>query len=185
MVVDLGDAEKYFSIQFPDSQQERAIRDTLGMESEDIMSGDLVRISSPYFCGNMVLRNTDGISFDERGSCRVNGARVVQGEVSDLEVIGKLAYLEELALVYQPVTDLKALDRLVLLRELNLAGSGILSLDTLGELPSLEVGHLEHTAITDLQPLEQLPRLKTVTVSPDMLPLTWNDAARFEVVLTK
>lgn len=185
VVVDLGDAEKYFSIQFPDSQQERAIRDTLGMESEDIMSGDLVRISSLYFCGNMVLRNTDGISFDERGSCRVNGARVVQGEVRDLEVIGKLAYLEELALVYQPVADLKALDRLVLLRELNLAGSGILSLDTLGELPSLEVVHLEHTAITDLQPLEQLPRLKTVTVSPDMLPLTWNDAARFEVVLTK
>jgi len=184
-VVDLGDAEKYFSVEFPDSQQEHAIRDALGIESEDILSGDLARFTSLYFCGNMVLQNTDGIAFDEDGSCRVNGARVVQGTVRNLDVIGKMVYLEELALVCQPVISLEDLNRLVLLRELNLAGSELNALDTLGELPSLEVLHLEHTDVTDLRPLEQLPRLKTVTVSLDMLPLMWSRDAQFDVVLVK
>ena len=185
VAVDLGDAEKYFALEFPDSQQERAIRGALDMESDDIMSGDLTKIEGLYFCGNMVLQDMDDIAFDEEGRCRVNGARVVPGEVRDLEVIGKLVYLEELALVYQPVSDLSDLDRLVLLRELNLAGSKLDSLDTLGELLSLEVLHLEHTGVRDLSPLAQLPRLKTVTVSREMLPLTWSEDAKFDVILVK
>ena len=52
-------------------------------------------------------------------------------------------------------------------------------------MPSLEVLHLGHTGIKDLHGLEQLPRLKTVTVSLDMLPLSWSDDAHFEVVLVK
>lgn len=183
VVVDLGDAAKLFAVEFPDSQQERAIRDALDMESDDILTEDLAKLTSLYFCGNMVLKNTKGIAFDAEGNCRVNGAKVVPGEVSSLKVISRLAYLEELALVYQPVKDLTGLDQLVLLRELNLAGSGVQSLDTLGELPSLEVLHLEHTAVTDLRTLEQLPRLKTVTVSLDMLPVTWSKDAAFDVVL--
>lgn len=185
VVVDLGDAEKYFALEFPDSQQERAIRDALDMESEDIMSGDMTQVQQLYFCGNMVLKDMDDIVFDEEGQCRVNGARVVQGQVRDLEVIGKLVYLEELALVYQPVTELTDLNRLVLLRELNLAGSQLETLDSIGELLSLEVLHLEHTGVRDLGPLEQLPRLKTVTVSRDQLPLTWSTDAKFDVILVK
>lgn len=185
VVVDLGDAEKFFAIEFPDAQQERAIRDALGAGEEDILAGDLAEIKTLYFCGNMVLKHTDDITFDEDGSCRVNGARVVPGTVSDLDVIGKTVYLEELALVCQPVTDLTGLDRMALLRELDLAGSDIRSLDTLGELPSLEVLRLEHTAVKDLGPLEGLPRLKTVTVSRDMLPLSWSEDAGFDVVLVQ
>jgi len=133
----------------------------------------------------MVLKQTKGIELDEEGNCRVNGARVVEGSVSDLDLIGKLTYLENLALIYQPVSDVTALRELVLLQELSLAGTAVTSVDALQEMPSLEVLHLEHTAVKDLRPLEQLPRLKTVTVSLDMLPLTWNDDAYFEVVLTK
>ena len=185
VVVDLGDAEKYFAIEFPDAQQERGIRDALGTDTENVMSEDLMGIRQLYFCGNMTLKNMSGISFDADGSCRVNGAKVVQGQVKDLEVIGKLYYLESLALICQPVTNLEDLDRLVLLRELNLAGSEIQSLDTLGELPSLEVLHLEHTAVKDLRSLDQQPGLKTVTVSRDMLPLIWNEDAGFDVVLVQ
>lgn len=185
VVVDLGDAEKYFAVEFPDSQQERAIRDALGAGQEEVLSADLAGIKKLYFCGNMVLQSPDGIAFDGEGCCRVNGARVVQGSVSDLKVIGKLAYLEELALVCQPVTNLEALKQLVLLRELSLAGSDIQVLDALAELPSLEVLHLEHTAVRDLRVLEGLPRLKTVTVSLDMLPLIWDEDAGFTVVLVQ
>ncbi len=185
VVVDLGNAEKYFAIEFPDTQQERGIRDALRTETENIMYEDLMGISHLYFCGNMALKNTSGVSFDADGSCRVNGARVVQGAVKDLEVIGKLYYLEALALICQPVANLEDLDRLVLLRELNLAGSEIRSLDTLGELPSLEVLRLEHTAVKDLRPLDQQPGLKTVTVSREMLPLTWSEDAGFDVVLVQ
>ena len=182
-VVDLGEAEKYFAIEFPDAQQEQAIRNALGTDSEKIVSGDLMNITRLYFCGNMTLKNTSGIAFDPDGRCSVNGAGVIQGKVSNLEVIGKLYYLEELALVCQPVANLEELDHLVLLRELNLAGSEIQTLDSLGELPSLEVLCLEHTAVRDLRVLETFPRLKTVTVSIDMLPLVWSGDAGFDVVL--
>ena len=36
-----------------------------------------------------------------------------------------------------------------------------------------------------LTPLEALPALKTVTVSLDMLPLSWDRDARFEVILVR
>ena len=85
----------------------------------------------------------------------------------------------------QPVSDVTQLQNLVLLQELSLSGTAVASAEGLGEMPSLEVLHLEHTDVQDLQPLEKLPRLKTVTVSRDMLPLTWNEDARFEVVLVK
>lgn len=185
VIVDMGAAQQFFAVKFPDAQQEQAIRNILGKEAENIMSEELVQIQELYFCGNMVLKQTKGIEFDGEGNCRVNGARVLEGSVSDLDLIGKLTYLKKLALICQPVSDVTALQELVLLQELNLAGTAITSLDGLQEMPSLEVLHLEHTAVKDLRPLEQLPRLKTVTVSLDMLPLVWSADADFEVVLTK
>ena len=183
--VDLGAAEQFFAVTFPDVQQEKAIRGALGKDSENILAENLIQIKQLYFCGNMVLKNTNGIAFDPEGNCRVHGARVVEGAVRDLELVGKLVYLEELALVAQPVSDFADLKQLVLLRELNLAGSAAASLESLDALPSLEVLHLEHTKVKDLGPLDRLPRLTTVYVSRDMLPLTWNADAQFDVVLVK
>lgn len=185
VVVDMGAAQQLFAVKFPDTQQEQAIRTTLGKDAENILSEELAGIQELYFCGNMVLKQTKGIEFDDGGNCRVNGARVLEGSVRDLSLIGKLVYLENLALICQPVSDVTQLQNLVLLRELNLAGTAVTSVEGLGEMPSLEVLHLEHTSVKDLGSLDQLPRLKTVTVSRDMLPLTWNKDARFEVVLTK
>ena len=185
VVVDMGAAQQFFAVQFPDAQQEQAIRSLLGKDAENILSEELAVIQELYFCGNMVLKQPTGIEFDEAGNCRVNGARVLEGSVQDLSLIGKLAYLENLALICQPVSDVTQLQNLLLLQELSLAGTAVTSVDGLGEMPSLEVLHLEHTAVTDLTPLEQLPRLKTVTVSRDMLPLVWTEDAGFEVVLTK
>ena len=184
-IVDMGAAQQFFSVKFPDAQQEKAIRNTLGKQEEDILSEELSQVTQLHFCGNMVLKTTNGVEFDADKNWRVNGARVLEGSVEDLQLIGKLSYLEGLSLVYQPVSDVSALHDLVLLKELNLAGTKVTSLDSLTELPSLEVLNLQHTQITDLRPLENLPRLKTVAVSRDMLPLTWSGDARFEVVLTK
>ena len=184
-VVDMGQAQELFAVKFPDDQQEQAIRNILAKPEDGIQSEELAQVQELHFCGNMVLKKTGGIAFDAEGNCRVNGARVLEGSVRDLSLIGKLAYLEKLSLVCQPVSDVSGLEKLVLLRELNLAGTAVASLEKLGQLPSLEVLHLEHTAVQDLKPLEQLPRLKTVMVSRDMLPLVWTEDARFEVVLTK
>ena len=73
----------------------------------------------------------------------------------------------------------------MLLRELSLAGSSVEELSALTELPSLETLHLEHTGVRDLRSLKALPSLKTVTVSRDMLPLSWDRDARFEVILVR
>jgi internalin A len=182
-VVELGGAERYFAVTFPDSQQEQAVRQALGVREDSIQRWNLSEIRELSFCGNMVLRSTEGVRFDADGTCRVNGAPVIEGKVKDLRLFADMLRLERLALIRQPVTDLSALNGLTLLRELDLAGSGVTDLASLQELPSLEILRLEHTNLRDLTGLEDLPGLRTVTVSRDMLPLRWSDSAGFDVVL--
>ena len=182
-VLALGEAEKYFAVSFPDPQQESAARKALGMAEGEIQRWNLAEIKTLVFCGNMVLKNTDAVRFDKDGTCRVNGAPVSRGKVSDLRLMADMAGLEELSLICQPLTELSGLNGLVRLRELSLAGSAVSDLSSLGTLPGLESLHLEHSAVRDLRPLRNLPALKTVTVSLDMLPLQWEETKPFMVVL--
>mgnify|MGYP002861013035 CR=1 FL=1 len=182
-VIDLGGAEQYFAVSFPDSQQEKAIRRALGGQTDEVYRWQLAELGELYFCGNLTVDNMDVVSFSVNGTCRVNGAPVIRGKVSDLSLIADMVRLESLALICQPLEDLSGLNGHVLLRELSLAGSSVDDLSALKELPSLEVLHLEHTDVRDLTPLEALQNLKTVTVSRDMLPLVWNENASFTVVL--
>ena len=181
--LDLGDATRYFAASFPDKQQERAIRKALGIPSGEIYYWQLAEISELYFCGNIETNSLENITFDENGTCRVYGAQVVTGRVSDLSLLGSAVRLKKLALICQPVDDLYALDRLQSLEELSLAGSKISDLGTPGNLSGLEILHLEHTKVRDLTPLASLPRLNTVTVSREMLPLRWKDPSGFSIIL--
>ena len=184
-VVELGEAERYFAVSFPDGQQERAIRRALGNTADAVYRWQLAEIPELYFCGNLTAESMDGVAFDAAGVCRVNGAPVIQGQASDLRLIASMVRLEKLALICQPLEDLSGLRGHQLLRELSLAGSSVKELSALTELPSLETLRLEHTDVRDLTPLEALPRLKTVTVSRDMLPLKWSEQAAFAVVLIR
>lgn len=182
--VDIGDAERFFAVSFSNSQLERAIRRALDNSDGNVYRWQLAEIQELYFCGNMSLKSLDGVSFDADGTCRVNGAPVILGQIDDLTLLSNAARLETLALICQPVTDLSPLRGLTLLRELSLAGSTVGDLKALKELPSLQILHLEHTAVRDLTPLDSLSDLKTVTVSRDMLPLRWSGDAPFIVILT-
>ena len=182
-VVEIGEAERYFAVNFPDKQQERAIRRALGVQTEEVYRWQLAEIPELYFCGNMVTDSLKNVRFDADGTCRVNGAPVVTGQVSDLSLLEDAVKLEKLALICQPELRLSALDGHLLLQELSLAGSPVSDLSALKELPSLETLHLEHTSVSDLTPLKALPNLKTVTVSREMLPLRWSNSAGFAVVL--
>lgn len=182
-VVEIGEAERYFAVSFPDKQQERAIRRALENPADAVYRWQLAEIPELIFCGNLETNSLDAVSFDADGTCRVNGAPVIRGQVSDLRLIASMVRLERLALICQPLDDLSGLNGHLLLRELSLAGSSVDVLSALSELPSLETLHLEHTAVRDLTPLETLPNLKTVTVSREMLPLHWSEQAAFAVVL--
>ena len=182
-VVEIGEAERYFAVSFPDNQQERAVRMALGIQSDEINRWQLSEIEELHFCGNMVTENLENVAFDPDGTCRVNGAPVITGQVLDYSLFSDMTQLKTLSLICQPAGDLSGLNGLVLLNELNLSGSEITDLSRLTDLPSLEVIHLEHTNVSDLTALDNLPSLKTVTVSRDMLPLTWSDNAGFNVVL--
>ncbi len=184
-IVELGEAERYFAVSFPDSQQERAVRRALAAPTDALFRWQIAEIPELYFCGNLTADNMDAVSFGADGSFRVNGAPVIQGQVSDLSLIKSMVKLEHLALICQPLDDLSGLNGHLLLRSLSLAGSSVEDLSALSELPSLETLHLEHTGVRDLRPLEALPNLKTVTVSRDMLPLTWTEEAAFTVVLIR
>ena len=184
-VIELGAAERFFAVQFPDSQQERAVRRALGDTQKEIYRWQLADIRELFFCGNMIAKGLENIRFDPDGTCRVNGAPVIMGQVSDLSLLESAVRLEKLALICQPLKDLSSLKGHLLLQELSLAGSSVTDLSGLRELPGLTTLHLEHTQANDLRPLEALGALKTVTVSQDMLPLHWNDGAGFRVVLVK
>lgn len=172
-----------FPVRFPDSQQENAVRGILGKEKGDVLRPELAAVRELYFCGHMILQKTEDVSFAEDGTVHVNGAKVVAGKVSDLSVIGDMIYLERLALIDQPIRDLSELNSLVLLQELYLSGNAISDLSSLNGLMSLAALHIEHTNIHDLTALESLPSLCTVTVSADMLPLTWSENKPFKVIL--
>ena len=182
-VIEIGDAEKYFAVSFPDNQQERAVRMALGIQTEEINRWQLSGIEELHFCGNMVTEDLENVAFDPDGTCRVNGAPVITGQVVDYSLFSDMTKLKTLSLICQPAGDLSGLNGLVLLTSLNLSGSEITDLGRLNDLPSLEVIHLEHTNVSDLTALDNLPSLKTVTVSRDMLPLKWSDNAGFNVVL--
>ncbi len=184
-VVELGEAERFFAVSFPDKQQEQAIRRALDNPADAIYRWQIAEIPELYFCGNMSVGSKAAVTFDADGTCRVNGAPVIQGKVSDLRLIESMVKLERLALICQPLDDLSGLSGHRLLRELSLAGSSVDDLTALRELPSLETLHLEYTGVRDLTPLEALPRLKTVTVSRNMLPLRWSEQAAFTVVLIR
>ncbi len=182
-VIDLGEAERYFAVKFPDFQQEKAIRRALGNPASEIYRWQIAGITDLYLCGNMVTDGLDAVSFDADGVCRVNGAPVIMGQASDLRLIEDMVRLENLALICQPLDDLSPLSGHVLLKELSLAGSTADDLSALRGLPGLETLHLEHTGVHDLTPLDAFPNLKTVTVSREMLPLVWSNNAAFTVVL--
>ncbi len=172
-----------FPVVFPDVQQENAVRGAIKKPDGDVLRPDLARVTELVFCGHMTLQNTDSVTTDADGTVRVNGAPVIAGRVADLSVIGQMAFLERLALIDQPMTDLKPLNGLVLLRELDLRASAVTDLSALTDLPNLSILHLEHTQVSDLTPLSALPSLNTVTVSADMLPLSWTEDKPFRVIL--
>lgn len=181
----IGEAEKYFALSFPDRLQEKAIRKALDQPEGEIYRWQLQQIRALYFCGSMYLDSAKDIVFYSDGTLRVNGAKVGSGQIKDLSLLKNTVNLETLALISQPVTDLSPLSGLTLLKELYLSGSEITGVAALKDLPSLETLHLEYTNVKDLTPLSALPNLKTVTVSLDMLPLSWSEDASFAVVLAR
>ena len=181
--LDIGEAEKYFAVKFPDWLQEATIRSALGQRGGEVYRWQLAEITELYFCGGVPIDSLDPVSCDESGTYRVNGAPVILGPVQDLSLLSYTVRLEKLALICEPFDDPGSLRNLVLLRELTLSGSSLQTLSGLPALPSLETLHLEHTQLRDLRPLETQPNLKTVTVSRNMLPLIWSDSASFTVVL--
>lgn len=177
------DVEQYFALTFPDAQQEQAVRQALDNPNENVYRRNLADITSLTFCGHMVLKDLENVVITEDGRCLVNDAPVAMGKVEDLSLFSDMIRLEKLTLICQPLGSLAPLDSLVLLRELNLAGSTVDDLSDLTNLPSLEILHLEHTGVRDLTALNAFPNLKVVTVSRDMLPLTWSEDAGYAVVL--
>lgn len=171
-------------VTFPDEEQEKAIRAALGSAADTVYLQDLAAVTALSMVGNMPVADIEHTAFTHEGVCLVNGVKVLTGKVTNLSLLGRMAYLEKLALVYQPLTSPAALKGLLMLKELYLSGNGSMTnLVGLTDLPRLEILHLEHSGVRDLSPLAALPSLKTVTVSADMLPLVWPEDCHFTVVL--
>jgi hypothetical protein len=172
--LDLGGwPEGYFeaAVEFPDTQQERAVRAAIGQPEAEVYRRQLVTIDEMLFCGNMTLQSTGGIRIGANGECRVNGAPVVRGRIADLSAFASMPALSQLSLVYQQVSDISPLGMLLYLAELDLSLNPLKELGDLSGMKSLSYLRLGHTLIRDLSPLHALDRLVCVTVSADMFPM--------------
>ena len=181
-----GEGELNRTVEFTDAmkQEERAIRRILGSQ-EDITYRQLHDIEEIFFVGTMAPASLKGVEIDENGKVTVNGPEVKQGSVSSLQLISVMPALRKLALIKQPVTDVSGLSGISRLREVNLACSEISSLNGLTDLPSLYLLDLRHTKVKDLRPLSSIGSLRRVIVSPDMLPMTLDPDAYYQVILVK
>ena len=181
-------------IEFPDNQQERRLRQILDASDGDILQERLQEITELYFVGTMSPKSTKGLEVAENGSVTMNTIPVKQGSVSNLKLVYMMPNLKHLAVVNQPLKDISGMKDLVLLLDLNLACTQVSDLSGMTNLPSLQTLNLEHTQVKDLTPLsrlkegttdKELPLLTQVTVSKEMLPLTMDPDAWYDVILVK
>ena len=170
-------------LQFPDPEQEDAVCLALGTDgTENIPIEEAQNVRELYFCGALTADSEEHIRWQD-GHYMLRTAVPGTGRVNDLTLLAKLLNLQKLVLVNQPVNSIAALGNLPALRELSLAGCPAVTLSGLKGFPALETLHLEHSGVRDLSPLQSLPGLQTVTVSADMLPLTLDAAAPYDVFL--
>ena len=181
-----SEGERNRTIDFTDDlkQEERAIRRILNTQ-EDIRYRQLDEIGEIYFVGTMTPASLKGVEVSADGRVTVNGPEVKQGSVSSLKLISVMPSLRKIALIKQPVTDISGLNGIMRLQEINLSCSNVKSLSGLTNLPSLHVLNLTHTKVNNLTPLGNLPYLEEVIVSADMLPMTLDPEAKYDVVLTE
>lgn len=169
---------------FPDSQQERAVRQAIGIEAGDLQEQDLQSITQLHFCGKTVLKAPQPIQYED-GSWTVNGAPVSPGVIRDLSVMEKMYYLESLTLVQQNITSIKSLSQLEVLQHLDISGNPISSIPMNDGFRNLVTLNISHTQIRSLVDISAPQTLKTVYVSADMLPMELDRDASYQVVLVK
>lgn len=133
----------------------------------------------------MTPANVKGVQISEEGKVTVNGPEVKQGSVRSLKLISVMPALRKLALIKQPITEISGLSGISRLREINLACSEVSTLDGLTNMPSLYLLDLRHTKVKNLKPLKGLDSLKKVIVSTDMIPLTMDPDACYDVTVVK
>ena len=181
-----SEGERNRNIEFTEAlkQEERAVRRILDAQ-EDIQYRQLEEIEEIYFVGTMTPGTLKGVEIAADGTVTVNGPAVKTGSVSSLDLISLMPSLRKLALINQPVKDISGLSGITRLREVNLACSGVSSVSGLTNLPSLYSLNLAHTQVSDLRPLRDLPSLAEVTVSADMLPVTLDPEAGYDVILAE
>jgi Leucine-rich repeat (LRR) protein len=84
--------------------------------------------------------------------------------LSDISLLEKLKYLEELKLGGNKVQNLTPISDLSLLKKLDLSGNGISNLAAINSLTSLQELSLGGNAISDISPLSNIKALKALDV---------------------
>lgn len=171
-------------ITFPDTQQERAVRQAIGITAGEVREEDLQSITQLHFCGKTVLKEPQSIQYGD-GNWTVNGATVSPGSIRDLSLMEKMYYLESLTLVQQNITSIHSLSRLEILQHLNISGNPITSIPMKDGFRNLVTLNISHTQVRSLVNIFAPETLKTVFVSADMLPMELDKDASYQVLLVK
>ncbi len=115
---------------------------------------------------------TDGMEWSANPSARElqliadrrNLAIHDQHEITNLEPILPLLFLEKLELNGTRISDIKPLSKLILLKHLELPGNPLTNIAALENLSQLEVLNLESTPLSDISVLGKLSKLKKLNL---------------------
>lgn len=172
------------TVSFPDTQQEKAVRQITGIQTGDIQEEALQAVTELAFCGKTVLQAKQPIEYSG-GTWYINSAPVVKGGISDLSLMSKMYYLESLTLINQNIKSVKDLKELQILQHLDISGNPIEKLSLKGGFENLRTLNISHTEIKSLVGISAPETLKTVYVSADMLPMELDADAGYQVLLVK
>ena len=172
------------TVSFPDTQQEKAVRQITGIETGDIQEEALQAVTELAFCGKTVLQAKQPVRYSD-GTWYINSAPVIKGAVSDLSLMSKMYYLESLTLINQNIKSVSKLEKLQVLQYLDISGNPISKLSLKGGFENLRTLNISHTEIKSLVGISAPETLKIVYVSAEMLPMELDADAGYQVLLVK
>ena len=150
---------------------ERIIRDKLQIPyNEPIYNDDIEQITEIYIVGNQVRAGEDVSSvFLEERQYSVDGRAYVpyeRGEISTLNDLRYMPFLEKVAVAYQPELDIRSLEVCRSVTELSLVGDGLDNGDMgiLGGMDQLTKLNLGWNSISDISMLSGLSNLTVLSV---------------------
>jgi serine/threonine protein kinase len=151
-------------IKFEEPLIEQAARLTLGLDAtQPISAGDLAKIDSIYIWGNHAAANEAEFS-NYADQFANNSGDIQRGGIRSLTDLTKMKHITRVYIAYQDLTDIEPLSELTYLEDVDLRHTPVRDVSPLAANLSLTRLEVFDTDVTDLTALRTCPHLQVVDI---------------------